>query len=70
MGVLSCSGRFGRKYTRSYFNHIVHYLMKNRFADMMYSSEGKATMERLWSETLVELEFAGVKDILNSMHRR
>ena len=33
----------------------------------MYTAEGKAATERLWRETLEELEFAGVKDILRSM---
>jgi hypothetical protein len=35
----------------------------------MYTPEGKAATERLWDETLVELNFAGVKDILNSMQK-
>ena len=34
---------------------------------MIYTAEGKAATERLWRETLEELEFAGVKDILRSM---
>jgi len=34
---------------------------------MMYSPKGKKVTERLWNETLTELEFAGVRDILISM---
>jgi hypothetical protein len=30
----------------------------------MYTDEGRKAMERLWDETMVELEFAGVKQIL------
>ncbi|KFY47145.1 hypothetical protein V495_02082 [Pseudogymnoascus sp. VKM F-4514 (FW-929)] len=33
------------------------------FHPMMYTVEGKATMDRLWYETLEELDFASVKDI-------
>jgi hypothetical protein len=36
---------------------------------MMYSPRGKQVTERLWNETLDELEFAGVRDILASMRR-
>lgn len=39
------------------------------FHDMMYTPEGKQTTERLWEETLAELEFAGMKQILDSMRR-
>jgi hypothetical protein len=38
-----------------------------RFSTMMYSPGGKQVTERLWSETLNELEFAGERDILASM---
>lgn len=33
---------------------------------MMYTAAGERTMDQLWEETLKELEFAGVKDILES----
>ena len=36
----------------------------------MYTPEGKAAAERLWRETLEELDFAGVKEILRSMGMR
>ena len=36
------------------------------FHAMMYTSEGKRVMDRLWEETLQELEFAGVRDIVIS----
>ena len=35
----------------------------------MYSAEGRKTMERLWEETLVELRFAGVGQVLGSGNR-
>jgi len=35
----------------------------------MYTSMGQRTAERLWNETLEELDFAGVKDIYQSIHR-
>ena len=34
------------------------------FHEMMYTSDGKRTMDRLWEETLQELGFAGVRDIV------
>ena len=33
---------------------------------MMYTSDGKRIMDRLWEETLQELGFAGVRDIVAS----
>ncbi len=35
----------------------------------MYTPEGKKVTDGLWEETLKELEFAGVRDILESMGR-
>jgi hypothetical protein len=35
----------------------------------MYTPEGRKTTERLWEETLEELSFARVKDVLTEMHR-
>ncbi|KAF4427634.1 Short chain dehydrogenase yanD [Colletotrichum fructicola] len=37
------------------------------FASMLYEPKGKAATERLWEETMEELEFAGVRSILRSM---
>ncbi|KAF2648764.1 NAD(P)-binding protein [Lophiostoma macrostomum CBS 122681] len=37
------------------------------FASFLYTAEGKIVTERLWEETLVELEFAGVRGILESV---
>lgn len=34
---------------------------------MMYSPDGKEVTERLWNETLDELDFAGVRNILASL---
>jgi hypothetical protein len=31
----------------------------------MYTDEGRAAMDRLWAETLMEFEFAGIKGILD-----
>ncbi len=38
-----------------------------RFAALIYTPEGKVVTERVWDETLAELDFAGVRSILNSM---
>ncbi|KAK0292081.1 hypothetical protein LTR91_000075 [Friedmanniomyces endolithicus] len=37
------------------------------FHSMMYTPEGKQTTERLWDETLEELDFAGVRNIADSL---
>jgi hypothetical protein len=33
----------------------------------LYTLEGKVVIERVWEETLTELNFAGVRAILESM---
>jgi hypothetical protein len=38
-----------------------------RFAAFLYTPEGKVVTKRVWEETLAELDFAGVRDILNHM---
>lgn len=38
-----------------------------RFASFVYTPEGTTSRERLWEETLQELDFAGVRSILSSM---
>lgn len=38
-----------------------------RFASLLYTPEGKVITQRVWDETLAELDFAGVRDILDSM---
>ncbi|KAF8849033.1 NAD(P)-binding protein [Acephala macrosclerotiorum] len=37
------------------------------FANMVYETEGKVVIDRLWEETMDELEFAGAKRILKEM---
>lgn len=37
------------------------------FNSMMYTPSGKQTTERLWEETLDELDFAGVRSITKSL---
>jgi hypothetical protein len=37
------------------------------FAAFLYTPEGKAVIQRVWNETLAELDFAGVRLILESM---
>ncbi len=34
---------------------------------IMYTKEGKGFQERLWGETMAELEFAGVAKILEAL---
>jgi len=36
----------------------------------MHTPEGKHATERLWEETMTELEFAGARGILSSMHNK
>ncbi|KAF8129425.1 hypothetical protein K438DRAFT_1644612 [Mycena galopus ATCC 62051] len=40
------------------------------FAAVLYTPEGKVVTRRLWEETLAELEFAGARQILESMRAR
>ncbi|KUJ15198.1 NAD(P)-binding protein [Mollisia scopiformis] len=40
------------------------------FANMVYESEGQPVIDRLWDETLKELDFAGVRGILEDMRNR
>lgn len=42
-------------------------LIISRYPGLLYTDEGKKTMERLWEETLEELQFAGVGHIVTSM---
>ena len=42
-------------------------LITCRFAAIMYTEEGKKVAEQIWKETLEELEFAGVKQILDQI---
>lgn len=37
----------------------------SRFVGLMYTSEGKQIIDRLWEETLAELSFADVQNILD-----
>lgn len=37
---------------------------------MMYTPKGKRTTERLWEETIEELEFAGVSETLHAMQKK
>ncbi|KAI1771130.1 NAD(P)-binding protein [Hypoxylon cercidicola] len=37
------------------------------FAALLYTPEGKVATQRLWDETMAELDFAGVRAILDSM---
>jgi hypothetical protein len=34
---------------------------------MLYTPEGKKTMDRLWEETLAEFDFAGARQIIEAM---
>ncbi|KAI3318925.1 NAD(P)-binding protein [Xylariaceae sp. AK1471] len=40
------------------------------FASFLYTPEGKDVTQRVWDETIAELEFAGVRAILESMKTR
>jgi hypothetical protein len=69
MGVSSCPGRFIRKFSvlHSSLCRSLLLLRLYRFAALLYTPEGKVVIERVWEETLAELEFAGVRPILESM---
>lgn len=41
--------------------------MENSLPPIIYKEEGKIIMERLWKETLDELSFAGVKEIIDEI---
>lgn len=65
MGGLSCFGRFAGKLTCAWDVCVCECEADcDRFPKIMYTEEGRNAMERLWMETVVELEFAGVKQIL------
>jgi hypothetical protein len=36
----------------------------------MYTTNGKATIEKLWQETLDEFDFADIRGVLESMKKR
>lgn len=40
------------------------------FAKLAYLPEGRALMTTLWEETLREFDFAGARDILQSLKKR
>ncbi|KAK5747182.1 hypothetical protein LTR17_000317 [Elasticomyces elasticus] len=40
----------------------------NSFPSLMYTPKGKQTTERLWEETLQELDFAGVRSVMKSLN--
>lgn len=37
---------------------------------MMYTEAGKTTIVQLWEETMNELDFASVRDIIDSMGKK
>jgi hypothetical protein len=39
----------------------------DRFHDIMYTPEGKIIMDQMWHETLEDLKFAGISEVLKSM---
>jgi len=39
----------------------------SRYASIVYTTEGKRITEQLWKETLAELSFAKVEDILRDL---
>ena len=43
--------------------------MIHRFPPLLYTDEGKGVMQRLWEETLDELQFADAGGIIKSMQK-
>ena len=68
-GVSSCPGKSIRKFSVLHSSLVESILLLRycRFAAFLYTPEGKVVTERVWEETLAELEFAGVRPILESM---
>lgn len=38
-----------------------------RFAPIVYTAEGRQMAQRLWKETMSELSFAGVEDVIEAL---
>ena len=68
MDASSWTGRFIRKLASSSRLHVV-LLTVNRFYYAVYEKEGPELMDTLFEETMAELEFAGVRGILQSLKR-
>ena len=69
MGVFSWVGRSSRKLLLLLVPSIflANVVSLIRFAAFLYTPEGKEVIERLWQETVKELDFADVRKILQSM---
>jgi len=75
MGVMSVTGLLNRKRLTWLdclkFSQSVHCTNANtvwcRYPEIMYTQEGARVRERLWEETMEELNFAGVSDIMRDM---
>ncbi len=49
------------------FCYCISLLTSRRFAALLYTPEGEVLIQRVWDETMAELDFAGVRAILESM---
>lgn len=59
MGLFCQNGPLHRKLPKPPGYHMNESANCDRFPPMWYTSQGKEFVERLWDETLVELDLAG-----------
>ncbi|KAG0650068.1 Short chain dehydrogenase yanD [Hyphodiscus hymeniophilus] len=66
--AMKAFGTLGRTpFHRVFLFMRIHPYQCLRFAAMLYTTEGKQLTEKVWKETLDELDFAGVRGILEAM---
>ena len=76
MGVISGIGLFGRKSSHPPFMNDWRERersgadVEDRYPPIMYTKEGDELAERLWEETMEELNFAGASGIVQDMQRK
>lgn len=65
MVPISWIGRYSRRFT----DCEVSVADSDRFAGSIHAPEGQTIADRLWNETMKELEFAGTLKVLEEMRR-
>ena len=66
MDALSWTLKQKRKFRRQ-FAMLVRANSRSRYAPLVYDPAGKGVLDALWDETMAELSFAGVKQVLESL---
>lgn len=76
MGSMSKTANYDREFMPPHMHELVHRLIGTRLtlgmlgtsmAPFVYSGEAPMVARRLWEETMDELSFAGVKEIIESL---